>query len=53
MPYVKFDIDKELKKAARGKKTKVPVGILLHLATERYPVIQACIAKAFSITEIR
>lgn len=51
MRYVKFNIDQELKKAARGKKTKVDVGLLLISATRRYPAIQASIAKAFAITE--
>jgi hypothetical protein len=50
MRYVRFSIDKELRKAARGRKTKVPFGLLLHLATDGYPVAQAAIARAFSIS---
>jgi hypothetical protein len=53
MPVIQFNIDRELKKAAQGKKTKVPVGQLLYLATKDYPAVQACIAEAFSITEVR
>jgi hypothetical protein len=49
--YGRFNINDELKKAARGQKTKMPVGILLYLATKDYPAIQAQIARAFSITE--
>jgi len=52
MSFVHFNINNELKKAAQGKKTKVGVGILLHMATRGYPAIQACIDKAFSITEV-
>jgi hypothetical protein len=48
--YVKFNVNTELRKAAQGKKTKVPVGILLHIALKDYPVIQKRVAAAFSIT---
>lgn len=53
MKCVVFSIDKELKKAAKGKKTKIPVGSLLWLATYDYPAVRACIEKVFSIKEIR
>lgn len=51
MLVVRFSIDKELRKAAQGKKTKVPVGILLFNALRDYPAIQAQIGDAFGITE--
>jgi hypothetical protein len=51
MTYVRFNLNNELKKAARGKKTKVDMGLLLYLATDGYPAIQAGIMRAFSITE--
>ena len=50
MTYVKCNVVEELKRAAKGKKTAVPVGILLLQATEGYPAIQRGIAHAFSIT---
>lgn len=52
MIYVTFNIANELKKAAQGKKLKpgVDMGVLLYLATEGYPHIQALLAEAFSIT---
>lgn len=50
MNYCKFSLDKELKKAAMGKKTKLDVGLLLYLALDHYPAIQKRIAKAFDIT---
>jgi hypothetical protein len=53
MPVVTFSIDRELKKAAQGKKTKVDVGLLLYMATKHYPKAQARIARAFSISEVR
>lgn len=49
MRYVRFSIDTELRKAARGKKTKVPIGLLLYVATDGYPAAQAAIARAFAI----
>jgi hypothetical protein len=49
MRYVKFNTDKELKKAAQGKKTKVHVGLLVYLAMKDYPAIQAAVGRAFSI----
>ena len=51
MAYCKININQELKKAAKGKKTQVPVGILLYNALRDYPAIQRHIADAFSITE--
>ena len=53
MLYVKFDVVTELKKAAQGKKTKVDVGTLLHMALEGYPAIQRRIARAFGIKVYR
>lgn len=50
MRYVRFSLDTELRKAAQGKKTKVPIGLLLYLATDGYPVAQGAIARAFSIS---
>jgi hypothetical protein len=50
---VKFNLYRELKKAEQGKPTKADVGVLLHMATRRYPKIQARIDKAFGITEVR
>jgi hypothetical protein len=50
MKYGKYNVVDELKKATRGKKTAVPVGILLHQATKGHPDIQRHIARAFSIT---
>jgi hypothetical protein len=50
MTYGKYNVVAELKKAAKGKKTAVPVGILLLQATEGYPDIQRRIARAFSIS---
>jgi hypothetical protein len=34
MMYCSYNINEELKKASQGKKTKVPVGILLYLALD-------------------
>jgi hypothetical protein len=50
MAYCKYNLATELKKAAKGKKTAVPVGILLVQATEGYPDIQQHIALAFSVS---
>jgi len=49
--YVRVNMNKELQKAAQGKKTKIPVGFILHWATEGYPLIQKAITKAFGIYE--
>ena len=51
MAYCKTNINEELEKAEKGKKTRVPVGILLYNALRDYPAIQRKIAAAFSITE--
>jgi hypothetical protein len=51
MEYVQFNIEKELRKAAKGKKTKVEVGLLLCSALRDYPVIKAHVMKAFNIGE--
>ncbi len=48
-----YNAETELKKAAKGKKTKVDVGLLLYSALEGYPAIQTRIARAFGITEYR
>lgn len=53
MNYCKFSLDRELKKAAIGKKTKLPVGLVLYLALDHYPKVQKRIAKAFSISSER
>jgi len=54
MAYLgKVNVLAELRKVREGKKTKVPVGLLLLSATEGYPAIQAQIAKAFGITTYR
>ena len=50
MAFIVYNIDRELKKAAQGKKTKVPVGLLLYQALEHYPAIQKRIATAFEMT---
>jgi len=51
MTYGKYNVIKELKRAAEGKKTAVPVGILLLQVTNGYPAIQSLIKDAFSIEE--
>jgi hypothetical protein len=51
MKYVRFNVNDELEKVANGKKTKVDVGLLLYIATDKYPVAQRRIAKTFSIIE--
>lgn len=51
MTYVRCNINTELRKAAKGKKTKLPVGIVIYEALRGYPAIQRSVAKAFSITE--
>jgi hypothetical protein len=50
MAFGRYKLATELKKAAKGKKTAVPVGILLIQATEGYPHIQRRVARAFSIS---
>jgi hypothetical protein len=45
-----YNVMAELKKAAKGKKTAVPLSTLLLQVTEGYPVIQKRIKKAFSTT---
>ena len=52
MKYTKFNVNEELEKVAHGKQTKVDVGILLTIATEKYPAIQSAIMKAFSIRDV-
>ena len=47
-----INVDKELKKAARGRATKVPVGVVLYNALQDYPHIQALIAQAFEIETV-
>jgi hypothetical protein len=51
MQYRKYNVDEELKEASEGKRTKEEVGLLLYLALKDRPVIQKCIANAYSITE--
>jgi hypothetical protein len=51
MTYGKYNVIKELKRAAEGKKPAVPVGILLLQVTNGYPAIQSLIKDAFSIEE--
>jgi hypothetical protein len=51
MPMVIFNIDRELKKAAQGKKTKVDIVTVLLMATRPYPEVRAGIVRAFGITE--
>jgi hypothetical protein len=51
MQYCKYNMDEELKEASEGKRTKEEVGLLLYLALKDRPVIQKCVANAFSITE--
>lgn len=51
MRYVKFNIDEELRNAAKGKKTKLPVCLLLYWELADYPHIQRLIGRHFSITE--
>jgi hypothetical protein len=51
MAFYRVNIDEELAKAAKGKKTKLPVEFVLYNALRDYPTIQALIADAFSITE--
>jgi hypothetical protein len=51
--YIQYDENTELKKAAQGKTTKVPVGGLLYTALRDYPAIQKRIAGLFGITPIR
>lgn len=50
MTYVRFNVNRELKKAARGKPTKIPVLDLVYIALNKYPVIQKQFAKAAGIT---
>ena len=47
--YIKCNVMEELEKARQGKKTKVPVPLLLVSVTEGYPHIQAMIARALSV----
>ena len=51
MAYVKLNINEELNKAARGKKTKISLPMLLHAALNNYRAIQLQVAKHFSIYE--
>jgi len=50
MSFGRYKLATELKKAAQGKKTVLPVGILLVQATEGYPAIQRRIARAFAVS---
>ncbi len=50
MSYGKFRVTDELKKAARGKKTKLPVGLLVYLALDDYPHIQKLVGEAFNVS---
>jgi hypothetical protein len=49
MAYIKCNDQQELRKYARGKKTKVPVEILIHDALDHNPDAQAAAAKLFGI----
>ena len=52
MAYIGIvNIEKELKKAAKGRATKIPVRFVVYESLRDYPHIQALVAKAFSITE--
>jgi hypothetical protein len=51
MRYCRYNLDKELKEASQGKKTKEEIGLLLYFALQDRPVLQKCVARAFSITE--
>jgi hypothetical protein len=51
MEYVCFDKWEELEKAAKGKKTKVDLELLLYLVLNDYPAIQRNLGKAFGIRE--
>jgi hypothetical protein len=49
MTYGKYNVVEELKRARKGEKTAIPVGILLLQVTDGYPDIQRLIKDAFSI----
>jgi len=51
MECIKVNMDVELCKAARGRKTKLPVELLIHGALCDYPAIQRRVARLFGITE--
>jgi hypothetical protein len=51
MAYFRVNIQQELKKAAKGKKTKMPVGQVLYESLRDYPAIQKLIGEVFEITE--
>lgn len=52
MPVIIVNWNRELRKAAQGKKTKVPMGIVLHYALRGYPEIQNLVDRAFGVKEI-
>ncbi len=51
MTVLAINYDAELKKAAKGKKTVIPVEMVLYCALQDYPHIQRLIGKAFGIKE--
>jgi hypothetical protein len=51
MTYGKININAELRKAAKGKKTNLPADVLVYLSLKQYPGIQKQVAAAFSIKE--
>lgn len=51
MAFCKFNLNEELKKATKGRPTKMPVGLVLYLAMDNYPAIQKRIADSFGIIE--
>ena len=46
-----INIDAELKKAAKGRPTKLPIVVVLYQSLRSYPAIQKQIAEAFGIIE--
>jgi hypothetical protein len=48
--YVKVNYEKELKKAVEGKKTKIPVELVICLALSGYPRLERLAEETFGIT---
>jgi hypothetical protein len=51
MKYFRYSVAAEMTKIAEGKKTKLPVKMVVYLGLDHHPAIQKKVGKAFGITK--